>query len=57
MSQSKTCLAKYINDTKISQMITCMFQHRQQQQQQQQFDKEGEQNLQHTAHMGFGFTE
>jgi hypothetical protein len=31
-----------------------MFQHRQQQ---QEFDKEGEQNLQHTAHLVFGFTE
>jgi len=46
-------LAKYINDMKISQTITFMFQHRQK----QEFDKEGEQNLQHTAHMGFGFTE
>jgi hypothetical protein len=46
-------LAKYINDMKISHMITCIFQHRQQ----QEFDKEGEQNIQHTAHMGFGFTE
>jgi hypothetical protein len=27
------------------------------QQRQQEFDKEGEQNLQHTAHLGFGFTE